>query len=43
MKQPFKDAAIELLKIQCNIVEMKQKVFIIFERRDAAGKEGSIQ
>lgn len=43
MKDPFKDAAIELVKIQRNIIETKRKVLIIFEGRDAAGKDGAIK
>ena len=43
MKEPFKDAAIELVKIQRNIIESKRKILIIFEGRDAAGKDGTIK
>ena len=43
MKEPFKDAAIELVKIQRNIIEAKRKVLIIFEGRDAAGKDSAIK
>lgn len=43
MKKPFKDAAIEIVKIQRNIIESKRKVLIIFEGRDAAGKDSAIR
>ena len=43
MKEPFKDAAIALVKIQRNIIESKRKVLIIFEGRDAAGKDSAIR
>ena len=43
MKKPFKDAAIELVKIQRDIIESKRKVLIIFEGRDAAGKDSAIK
>ena len=43
MKEPFKDAAIALVKIQRNIIESKRKVLIIFEARDAAGKDSAVR
>jgi polyphosphate kinase 2 len=43
MKDPFEDAAIELVKIQRDVIESKRKVLIIFEGRDAAGKDGTIK
>ena len=43
MKEPFKDAAIELVKIRRNIIESKRKVLIIFEGSDAAGKDSAIK
>lgn len=43
MKNPFKDAAIELVKIQRDIIESKRRVLILFEGRDTAGKDGTIK
>jgi len=34
---------IELVKMQKHIIEQKQRVLVIFEGRDAAGKDGSIK
>jgi len=34
---------IELVKMQKNIIEKKERVLVIFEGRDAAGKDGSIK
>ena len=42
-KDAFKTAAIELVKIQREIIEHNTKVLIIFEGRDTAGKDGAIR
>jgi polyphosphate kinase 2 len=43
MKDSFKTAAIELVTIQRDIIETRRKVLVIFEGRDAAGKDGAIK
>jgi polyphosphate kinase 2 (PPK2 family) len=37
------DLQIELVKMQKHIIEKKERVLVIFEGRDAAGKDGSIK
>jgi polyphosphate kinase 2 (PPK2 family) len=34
---------IELVKVQRHLIEAQQKVLVIFEGRDAAGKDGTIK
>lgn len=43
MKDSFKTAAIELVKVQREVIEKNAKVLVIFEGRDAAGKDGAIK
>lgn len=43
MKESFKATAIELVRVQRDIIETKRKVLVIFEGRDAAGKDGAIK
>jgi len=43
VKDSFKTAAIELVKVQREVIESKAKVLVIFEGRDAAGKDGAIK
>ena len=43
MKDSFKGAAIELVKVQREVIENKAKILVIFEGRDAAGKDGAIK
>ena len=43
MKDSFKGAAIELVKVQREVIESEAKVLVIFEGRDAAGKDGAIK
>lgn len=43
MKDSFKTTAIELVKVQREVIENKTKVLVIFEGRDAAGKDGAIK
>lgn len=43
VKDAFKTAAIALVKVQREIIENNTKVLIIFEGRDAAGKDGAIK
>lgn len=42
-RDAFKAAAIELVKVQREIIENNAKVLVIFEGRDAAGKDGAIK
>lgn len=43
MTDAFKDTAIELVKIQRDVIDSKRKILIILEGRDAAGKDGAIK
>lgn len=43
MSDAFRDAAIDLVEIQRDVIESKRKVLIILEGRDAAGKDGAIK
>ena len=43
MKDSFKTAAIELVKVQREVIENNAKVLVIFEGRDTAGKDGAIK
>ena len=43
VKDAFKTAAIELVKVQREIIANNAKVIVIFEGRDAAGKDGVIK
>lgn len=43
MTDAFQDAAIDLVKVQRDVIQSKSKVLIIFEGRDAAGKDGAIK
>ncbi|MDP1702721.1 MAG: polyphosphate kinase 2 [Aestuariivirga sp.] len=43
MKDSLRTTAIELVKVQREVIESKAKVFVIFEGRDAAGKDGAIK
>ena len=43
MKAELQAAQIELVKLQRHVIETGQKVLVIFEGRDAAGKDGAIK
>ena len=43
VKDSFKTAAIELVKVQREVIESGAKILVIFEGRDAAGKDGAIR
>ncbi len=42
-KKTLKALQIELVKLQRNVIDKNLKVFILFEGRDAAGKDGTIK
>jgi polyphosphate kinase 2 (PPK2 family) len=42
-KNALRDAQIELVKLQKDVIANKRKVLVIFEGRDAAGKDGTIK
>ena len=41
--QAFHDAQVELVKFQKHVIKSGQKILLIFEGRDAAGKDGTIK
>lgn len=42
-KKTLRDLQIELVKIQRHLIKHRQKVLVLFEGRDAAGKDGTIK
>jgi polyphosphate kinase len=42
-KEELRAAQVELVKLQCHVIETGQKVMVLFEGRDAAGKDGAIK
>ena len=42
-KATLRAAQIELVKLQRHVIETEQKVLVIFEGRDAAGKDGTVK
>lgn len=42
-KKELHELQVELVKFQKNVIEKGKKVCIIFEGRDAAGKDGTIK
>ena len=42
-KKELRDLQIELVKLHRHVIEHRQRVLVIFEGRDAAGKDGAIK
>ncbi len=42
-KAALRAAQVELVKLQRHVIETEQQVLVIFEGRDAAGKDGTIK
>ena len=42
-KAALKAAQIQLVKLQRHVIEADQKILVVFEGRDAAGKDGAIK